>query len=153
MIGQLSVFPHNLATCSPLIVGDTLFVITSNGVDEKHKYVVAPKAPSFIAVDKNNGNVLWTRNDPGDQIMHGQWSNPAYAAVNGQGQVIFPGGDGWLYAFEPYTGKLIWKCDCNPKDSVSHLGPKGTRNDFIATPVVYTAHPEYELTVTGWRYR
>ena len=29
----LNVFPHNLATCSPLIVGDTLFVITSNGVE------------------------------------------------------------------------------------------------------------------------
>src|SRR5690606_19085883 len=34
MIEELGVFPHNLATCSPLIVGDVLYVITSNGVDE-----------------------------------------------------------------------------------------------------------------------
>src|SRR5947209_13001411 len=33
MIGKLNVFPHNLAVCSPLIVGNTLFVVTSNGVD------------------------------------------------------------------------------------------------------------------------
>ena len=31
-------------------------------------------------------------------LMHGQWSNPVYAEVNGKPQVIFPGGDGWLSA-------------------------------------------------------
>jgi outer membrane protein assembly factor BamB len=56
--------------------------------------------------------------------------------VSGKGQVIFPGGDGWIYSFEPATGKLVWKFDCNPKDSTYELGGKGTRNDFIATPVV-----------------
>src|SRR5712691_1363435 len=34
MMSKLNVFPHNVATCSPLIVGDRLFLITSNGVDE-----------------------------------------------------------------------------------------------------------------------
>ena len=90
MMGKLGVFPHNLAVCSPLIVGDTLFVITSNGVDEGHKYVVAPKAPSFIAVNKNTGEVLWTNNDPGDKIMHGQWSNPVYAEPNGKPHDYLP---------------------------------------------------------------
>ncbi|MDP7480443.1 MAG: PQQ-binding-like beta-propeller repeat protein, partial [Vicinamibacterales bacterium] len=32
MIGELDVFPHNLATGSPVIVGDVLFTVTSNGV-------------------------------------------------------------------------------------------------------------------------
>ena len=68
--------------------------------------------------------------------MDGQWSNPVSAEVNGKGQVIFPGGDGWLYAFEATTGKLIWKFDCNPKKSDYQPG-KGTRNYFLATPVVY----------------
>src|SRR5262249_52084831 len=63
--------------------------------------------------------------------------NPVYAEVNGKPQVIFPGGDGWLYSFEPRTGKVIWKFDANPKDSIYVLGGKGTRNDFVATPVVY----------------
>jgi outer membrane protein assembly factor BamB len=69
--------------------------------------------------------------------MHGQWSNPVYAEANGQPQIIFPGGDGWLRSFEPETGKEIWRFDCNPKVSKYALGAKGTRNDFIATPVVH----------------
>ena len=136
MMNDLGVKPHNLAVCSPLIVGDRLFVITSNGVDEAHKFVVAPEAPSFIAVDKNTGKVLWKRNDPGDKIMHGQWSNPVYAEPNGKPQIIFPGGDGYVRAFNPENGDLIWKFDCNPKDAFYELGPNATKNDFVCTPVV-----------------
>src|SRR5262249_11859567 len=129
MMGQLGVFPHNISACSPLIVGDKLFVITANGVDEGHINVPAPKAPSFIRLDKNTGKVEWQDNQPtqkllevprkGDQkdffkqlvnlaelIQHGQWSNPAHGVVNGKPQVIFPGGDGWVYSFAPATGKL-----------------------------------------------
>jgi outer membrane protein assembly factor BamB len=137
MMGKLGVFPHNLAVCSPLVVGDTLFVITSNGVDELHKYVVAPKAPSFIALNKNTGDVIWTNNDPGDKIMHGQWSNPVYAEAGGKPQIIFPGGDGWMRGFNPKNGELLWKFNCNPKDSFYVLGAEATRNDFVCTPVVW----------------
>jgi outer membrane protein assembly factor BamB len=51
--------------------------------------------------------------------------------------VIFPGGDGWLYSFEPRTGTLLWKFDANPKDSEWVLGGRGTRNNLIATPVIW----------------
>ena len=160
MIGKLGVFPHNISDCSPLLVGDHLWVVTSNGVNEDHINVPAPKAPSFIKVDKKDGTVLWQNNWPtaklltapagkadpkdffkalvnrGELIQHGQWANPSYAMVNGSPQVIFPGGDGWLYAFDP-QGDLVWKFDCNPKDSKYELSGKGTRSDFIATPVVY----------------
>jgi outer membrane protein assembly factor BamB len=163
MIKDLGVFPHNLSTSSPVVVGDALFAVTSNGVDERHIDVPAPQAPSFIAVNKNSGKVIWQNNDPsvnllklpkgaspkekqafikqlvnkGQLLMHGQWSSPAYAVVKGEPQVIFPGGDGWMRAFDPRTGKEIWKFDCNPKNSFYVLGPKATRNDFLSTPVVY----------------
>ena len=154
MIGALGVFPHNLATCSPIVVGDVVFVITSNGVDERHIDIPKPQAPSFIAVDKKSGQLLWKNNlptarllEPGSQLkslvdrglvlMHGQWSNPVYTEVAGQPQIIYPGGDGWIYGFEPRTGELIWKFDGNPKDSVYRLGGAGTRNDYVATPVVH----------------
>jgi outer membrane protein assembly factor BamB len=159
MIGKLHVFPHNLAACSPLIVGDHLWIVTANGVDEGHINVPSPSAPSFIKVDKRDGKVLWQNNEPtaelltipkegatedflkqlvnrGELIQHGQWSNPAYAVVKGQPQVVFPGGDGWIRSFD-LDGKLLWKFDCNPKDAVYQLGSRGTRNDFIATPVTY----------------
>src|SRR5213076_1616438 len=98
--------------------GDTLFVVTANGVDEGHVNVPSPEAPSFIALDKKTGKVKWQDSSPGKFIMHGQWSNPSYGVINGKPQVIFPGGDGWLYAFEPETGKLIWKFNGNPKDAI-----------------------------------
>ena len=137
MVNELKVYPRWLATCSPLIAGDLIFVVTDNGVDIKDHKVAAPEAPSFVAINKKTGKVVWKDNSPGTKIMDGQWSNPAYAVVGGKPQVIFPGGDGWLYAFEPQTGKLIWKFDCNPKKSVYKPGGRGDRNFPVATPVVY----------------
>ena len=68
--------------------------------------------------------------------MHGQWASPCYAAEPVP-QVVFPSGDGWLRAFDPATGTLLWKFDCNPKDAIYELGGTGTRSDFIAAPVVH----------------
>ncbi len=137
MIEELGVFPHNLATSSPLLVGDTLFVMTSNGVDEGHLNLPAPDAAAFIAADKKTGKILWTRSDPGERTLHGQWSSPAYGVVNGKPQVYFAGGDGWCYALEPKTGELIWKYDLNPKDSKYVLGGRGTKSYIIGTPVFH----------------
>ena len=135
MIKDLKVFPHNMATGCPLIIGDRLFVQTSNGVDEGHIKVPSPDAPSFLCLDKRTGKVLWSDNSPGKNIMHGQWACPSYSA-DPVPQVIFPGGDGWLRAFEPETGKLLWKFDGNPKGTKYELGGTGTKSDFIAAAVI-----------------
>ncbi|HAA74552.1 TPA: pyrrolo-quinoline quinone, partial [Candidatus Latescibacteria bacterium] len=81
MIEELTVFPHNLATCSPIGVGDLLFVVTSNGVDEGHVAIPSPFAPSFIAVNKKTGELVWESDLPGENILHGQWANPTYGVV------------------------------------------------------------------------
>jgi outer membrane protein assembly factor BamB len=98
--------------------------------------IPAPNAPSFIAVNKYTGQVVWQRNDPGEGILHGQWSCPAVGVMGGKKQVVFPGGDGRLYAFDPQTGNLIWSFQANPKGTVYKLGGLGTRNEIIATPVI-----------------
>jgi len=137
MIKNQDVFPHNMSAGCPLIVGDLLFTVTANGVDESHINLPSPLAPSFVALDKKTGKLVWKSNLPGKNIMHGQWSNPCYGEINGVKQVIFPGGDGWLRGFVPETGELLWSFDCNPKDTVYELGGTGNRNDFIGTPVIY----------------
>ena len=137
MIDELDTFPHNLATCSPLVVGDLVFAVTANGVDETHINIPSPDAPSFIALNKNTGELVWEDASPGENILHGQWSNPSYGVIDGTAQIIFPGGDGWVYSFVPETGKLLWKFDCNPKESVWELGGSGTRNNIISTPVIW----------------
>ncbi|MEM7481219.1 MAG: PQQ-binding-like beta-propeller repeat protein [Acidobacteriota bacterium] len=137
MIGELDVFPHNLAAGNPVVVGDLLFTVTGNGVDEGHINIPTPLAPSFIAVNKNTGELVWENDAPRGKILHGQWSNPAYGVIAGRPQIVFPGGDGWMYSFAPKTGELLWKFDTNPKDSIWELGGSGTRNNLVGTPVVY----------------
>jgi outer membrane protein assembly factor BamB len=136
MIKELGVFPRYLATSSPLIAGDVVFVVTGNGVDEKYK-LPAPKAASFVAVDKKTGKIKWHKSYPGDKVMDGQWTNAAYAVVKGKPQVIFPGGDGWLYGLDAANGEIIWKFDCNPKKAVFKPSGRGDKAYFLATPVVY----------------
>ncbi len=137
MIKELDVFPHNLAAGNPLIVDDVLYTVTANGVDEGHINIPSPDAPSFLALDKKTGKLLWSSNLPGEKILHGQWSNASYGVIKGRPQVVFAGGNGWLYSFEPKTGKLLWTFDCNPKDAVWKIGGAGTRNYIIATPVIW----------------
>ncbi|MFM8708292.1 MAG: PQQ-binding-like beta-propeller repeat protein, partial [Planctomycetia bacterium] len=80
--------------------------------------------------------------------LHGQWSSPAYAELGGVPQVLFGGGDGWLYSFDargeagssasgPGRATLLWQFDCNPKDSKYTLGGRADRNHIIGTPVVH----------------
>ena len=137
MIGELDVFPHNLATGSPLIVGDTLFTVTSNGVDEGHVNIPSPFSPNFIALDTNTGELRWENAIVGENVLHGSWTNPAYAEINGRAQVIFPGGNGVIYSLDAATGDVLWQFDCNPQDSEWALGGRGTRNSILSTPVVY----------------
>ena len=142
MMAKFTVSQHNMCSCSVALVGDILVVNTSNGLDESHINLPSPNAPSFIALDRNTGELLWSDKSPGSNILHGQWSSPTVAEFNGQTQVIFAGGDGWVYSFDPKgdgkgNSKLLWKLDGNPKDSKWILGGRGTRNNIIATPVVY----------------
>ncbi|MEE2792270.1 MAG: PQQ-binding-like beta-propeller repeat protein [Acidobacteriota bacterium] len=137
MIGELDVFPHNLATGSPLIVGDTLYTVTSNGVDEGHVNIPSPFSPHIIALDKNTGELLWENTDVAEGVLHGSWTNPAYAEIDGRAQVIVAGGNGIVYSLDADTGETIWQFDCNPEDSEWILGGRGTRNNILSTPVVY----------------
>lgn len=141
MMKELGVSQHNMCSCSVTCSGNMLFVNTSNGVDEGHQNLPAEDAPSFICMNRETGDVIWTDNAPGKNVLHGQWSSPAYGVLGGVGQVIFGGGDGWLYSYdaagENGKAKLLWKFDCNPKDSLYVLGGSATRNHIIATPVIY----------------
>lgn len=142
MMKELGSRQHNMATCCITSWKDTLFVCTGNGVDDDHRTIPAPEAPSFIAMDKHTGKVLWTSNLPGANIHHGQWSAPAVGLLGGVPQAVFCGGDGWVYSFhaEEWDGgrpRLLWKFDTNAKDAILELGGQGTRNEPIAPPVLY----------------
>jgi len=136
MCGVLGVFPHEATNSEVLPVGDLLMVSTSNGQNEGHTRVPSPRAPSLIAVDKRSGEVVWRAVGPGEQVLHGQWSSPAAATVNGRAQVLFGGGDGWLRAYDAASGQELWRFDGNPRDARWLPRPGAfSRGSIIASPV------------------
>jgi outer membrane protein assembly factor BamB len=136
MCGRLGVFPHEATNSEVLPLGDLLIVSTSNGQNEGHTRVPSPRAPSLIAVNKHSGELVWRAIGPGAQVLHGQWSSPVAADVNGRIQVLFGGGDGWLRAYDAATGHEVWRFDGNPKDA-RWLPRPGvpSRSSIIASPV------------------
>ena len=131
---QLGVFPCDAANGSPLLIGDLLYVTTSNGVDrntfsdaskEKERKIPAPNAPNFIVVDKRDGRVVATDDAPIlARMLHGQWSSASLGVVDDRKLVFYGGGDGILYAFEalsqvpekPAKLKTVWSFDCIPNE-------------------------------------
>ncbi len=139
MMRSLGIVPRYMCSCSVTAAGDLLLVATGNGVDSTGERVPAPEAPSFIALDKRTGKLVWADSSPGENLLNGQWASPAFAVLGGVPQAIFPGGDGWLYSFlaertDDGKARLLWKFDCNPKRSDWE---EGDRNNLIATPVIY----------------
>jgi outer membrane protein assembly factor BamB/HEAT repeat protein len=133
---RLGVFPHEASNSDVLAIGDLLIVATSNGRNEGHTRVPSPQAPSVIAVDKRSGDVVWRAVGPGANVLHGQWSSPALANVNGRPQVLFGGGDGWLRAYDAESGRELWRFDGNPAEAKWLPRPGvSSRSSIIATPV------------------
>jgi outer membrane protein assembly factor BamB len=123
---ELGVFPHNVSSCSPLIVGDLVYTSTSNGVDWSHTNIPAPLAPSLIALDKNTGELKGEEiSGVSERVLHASWSSPAYGKAGDRNLIVWGGGDGFAYAYEPKPVydkdedlsvlKEVWRYDCNPK--------------------------------------
>jgi outer membrane protein assembly factor BamB len=107
MMEEVGTYPHNLANSSPVVMGDLVFVSTSNGQDESHVNVPSPRAPAIIAVNKTTGKLVWEDNSVHEKILHGQWSTPAVATIGGVMTVVSAQGDGWVRGYEAQTGKGV----------------------------------------------
>ncbi|MCP4614060.1 MAG: PQQ-binding-like beta-propeller repeat protein [Planctomycetes bacterium] len=119
------VHQHDSAHSSILLHGQYLYVNTSNGINDKHKFIPAPDAPSLIVLDKRTGRIVAQDNEQiGTRIFHSTWSSPALGKVNGRPLVFFCGGDGICYTYDALkpTTQLqqlqkinnILKYDCDP---------------------------------------
>ena len=139
MIKELDIYVGQLVYTSPLVVGDLVYGLTCNGADaHKSNKLPKPKAPSLVALDKKTGKLAWTNALPGANVMRGQWTNPSAAIIDGKAQVIYGGGDGWLYGLDAKDGSLLWKFDCNPKKATPYKAGGGGQKSFvIGTPVVH----------------
>lgn len=123
---ESGVHQHDAAHSSILLHGRYLYVNTSNGINDQHKFIPAPDAPSLIVLDKTTGRLVAQDNENiGTRIFHSTWSSPALGKVNGRPLVFFCGGDGICYTYNalnpitqtqhPQKIKNIWKYDCDPE--------------------------------------
>jgi len=125
MRSEVGMYPHDSAHSSILLDGPYLYLNTCNGVDNTHRKIRRPDAPSLIVVDKATGQLVARDGEGiGPRIFHSTWSSPALGEVNGQKRIFFGGGDGVCYAFEALRPpanpepvrslKRVWRFDCDP---------------------------------------
>jgi outer membrane protein assembly factor BamB len=147
---ELGAFPHLQTASNPLVVGDRIYVSTSNGVDWTEKHKPSPDAPAFICLDKKTGKLLGVeKSGIGSRTFASNWSAPAFGNVGGKPTLVFGGGDGFLYGFDPVPGtngemKELWRIDCNPAE---YRAPKDGKppkyrdktgpSEVIATPIIF----------------
>ncbi len=132
---KLGVTPNQASSSSPVVVDGRVFVVTGQGTNNRTGLIRNPAAPSFVAVDGKTGKILWQDSSPGAKILTGQWGSPSHGVVGGQAQVLFPGGDGWLYALVPESGKLLWKFNAKAHEKKEAGGEPASHYNLVAAPV------------------
>jgi outer membrane protein assembly factor BamB len=82
---------------SPALSGDTL-VICCDGHDEQF----------VVGLDRKTGKVRWKTPRDTEPTKGFSFSTPLIITINGQPQAVCPGSDA-VFAYEPATGKEIWR--------------------------------------------
>ena len=150
MVEKFGVFPgaSHIASrhlhCSPAVWQDFVYVNTTHSV-RQHQQKDLPKgepaAPSLICFNRHTGDVQWSDNSPGNQVLGPQWNNPTVIRAGGKDQVVMGQGDGWVRSFDCKSGELIWKFDMNEKSARLEFGEEWQFNGYlrqaIAEPVFY----------------
>jgi len=164
MPSRINMWPHDSAHTSILLVGNHLYLNTGNGVDNTHRKIRRPDAPSLIVLDKATGQLIAQDGERiGPRIFHCTWSSPSLGEIGGKRQVVYGGGDGVVYGFKlvkqnaaagktPVTLERIWRFDCDPSSPKQNVHKYiGNRTESPSTifsmPVVH--NNRVYLTVGG----
>lgn len=151
---EAGIWSHDAAHTSILVHGNHLYLNSGTGVDNTHKKIRTPDAPSLLILDKHTGRIL-ARDDENiaPRIFHCTWSSPSLAVIDGKPRLFFAGGDGVLYGFDPLPQdhpidgpvrriKAVWRFDFDPdapKEDVHRFnGNKATSpSNIYGMPVIH----------------
>jgi len=106
MWSQGGIWPHDGAHSSALIRGNHLYLNTGTGVDNTHRVIRTPNAPSLLVLDKRTSAMI--SRDPdriAPDIFHGTWSCPAAGTPGGRETIVFAAGNGMIYGFDPFDSR------------------------------------------------
>jgi outer membrane protein assembly factor BamB len=146
------IWSHDAAHSSILIYGDHLYLNSGTGVDNTHKRIRTPEAPSLVVLDKRTGRLIGRdRLGIAPDIFHATWSSPSLSEVEGKTFLFFGAGNGILYAFSPLgnitaetvqTLNLVWQFDFDPaapKTNVHRFNSNRREgpSNFYGMPVVH----------------
>lgn len=123
---EAGIWSHDAAHSSILIHGDHLYLNTGTGVDNTHKKIRTPDAPSLVVLDKRTGR--WLARDPdriAPDIFHCTWASPSLGRLDGRDVLVFAAGNGIVYGFEPLAPspvvarapvevRKLWQIDFDP---------------------------------------
>jgi outer membrane protein assembly factor BamB len=125
LVKEAGISTHDNAHSSVLIRGDYLYLNTGTGVDNTHKGIRKPDAPSLVVLDKRTGRLVGRDDEHiAPDIFHATWSAPSLGVVGGKEFIFFCGGNGVVYAFAPLAPqrvdgplvrmKSVWHYDFDP---------------------------------------
>ena len=124
---EAGIWSHDAAHSSILIHGDHLYLNTGTGVDNTHKRIRTPDAPSLVVLDKHTGRFIARDAEHiAPDIFHCTWSPPALGVVDGRELIFFAGGNGILYAFEPVPPNPERRAPTRRESKTGNLQTPGT---------------------------
>lgn len=114
---------------SPIVTGNVVLLVC-DGIDVQY----------VAALDKMTGEEIWRTPRPAMRATNGEfqkaYSTPLLIQVNGVKQAVIPGAQ-WIIAYDPSTGKEIWRVDHGNGFSISST-PIYTGTDEKLGVVIFT---------------
>jgi outer membrane protein assembly factor BamB len=153
---EAGIWSHDAAHSSILIRGDYIYLNSGTGVDNTHRFIRTPNAPSLVVLDKRNGKFIARDNEAiAPNIFHCTWSSPALGKFRGKDCIVFAGGNGVVYGFEPVVQKIrdtlplhlkrLWQFDFDPTAPKENIHKYSTNrrespSNIYGMPVFHDNH-------------
>ena len=137
---QLKYVPRHGNGGSPILVDD-LLVVACDGAD----------IDFVVALDRKTGKIRWKTDRPVSIARKFSFSTPLLIEVDGKSQIVCPG-TGGVTAYEPKTGRSIWRVDYGDGYSVIPRPVFGNGLVFVCsgynTPSLLAISPDGRGDVT-----
>jgi outer membrane protein assembly factor BamB len=133
---------HHHGPGSSPIVYKNLLILVRDGRDQQY----------VIALNKLTGETVWKTARPpisaANREFHKSFSTPLVLEAEGRAQMVVPGAQ-WLVAYEPETGKEIWRVDDGKGETVAPRPVFGRGVVYVSTGILGSRPQLWAIRVNG----